>query len=215
MPHDSRPIYILVNGILSNPGDSDQWTDHGVTWLHQRAGINAQCEKFEYFARALTRRFKQDKHSTELAQLIASYEGRELHVVTHSNGADLLIRALRKPELAEIEIESAHLIAAACEEDFSTNGLNAALAAERLGSIYVYASENDGVLKYFARPSRFLLGWANLGYGLLGLRGPINVARAISPAVVTTWKNHHGHSTWFKGEHFAETFYAILTNDQK
>ncbi len=203
----ARPVYIVVNGILTNPGDARAWTDRIVTWLHSHAHVDVQAEKFEYFASALTRRLRQQRHADELAALIRNYAGRKIHLVGHSNGCDLIIRALK---VTHTEIASVHLIAAACDEDFDRNGLNEDLTCEQLGCVHVYTSPDDGVLKYLGRTSRALLGWLGLGYGLLGLVGPKFVTRA-----ERVWRYDRpgfGHSTWFAEEHFVETVNLILKN---
>lgn len=205
----TEPVYIVVNGILASPGDARGWTDRAVTWLHNEAEVNVQAEKFEYFASALTRRIRQQAHAEDLAALIRRYSGREIHLVGHSNGCDLILRALR---LTTTGVRSVHLIAAACDEDFDRNGLNEDLVSGQLGNVHVYTSPDDGVLKWAARPSRWLLGWAGLGYGLLGLVGPKFEAR---PELVTRDdRPGYGHSTWFSDEHFVETFKLILVRSR-
>lgn len=204
----SEPVYIVVNGILVSPGDARGWTDRAVTWLHNEAEVNVQAEKFEYFASALTRRIRQQAHAEDLAALIRRYNGRELHLVGHSNGCDLILRALR---LTLTPIRSIHLIAAACDEDFDRNGLNEALVSLRLRAVHLYTSPDDGVLKWLARPSRLLFGWLGLGYGLLGLVGP--KFEAAPDCVTRDDRPGYGHSTWFSDEHFVETFRLILTRD--
>lgn len=203
------PVYIVVNGILTNPGDARAWTDRAVTFLHSADSVDVQAEKFEYFASALTRRFKQQRHADDLAALIRNYNGREIHLVGHSNGCDLILRAL---SITHTSIASIHLIAGACDEDFDRNGLNEDLACGQLQHVHVYTSPDDCVLKYAGRASRLLFGWLGLGYGLLGLVGPKFVTRA-----ERVWRYDRpgfGHSTWFAEENFANTFNLILHNNR-
>jgi hypothetical protein len=35
-------VYILINGILNWPGESDGWTDRGVTWLNLHTEAKAE-----------------------------------------------------------------------------------------------------------------------------------------------------------------------------
>lgn len=204
-----RPVYIVVNGILTSPGHADEWTDRAVTWFHNDASVDVHAEKFEYFATALTRRLRQRSHALALGALIRRYAGRPIYLVGHSNGCDLIARALRE---TSVEVRAIHLIAAAVEENFDRNGFNEALARGQLGTVHVYGSANDAVLKWLARPSRWIFGVFGLGYGLLGLLGPV----AAYPAhrVFMHWKHEFGHGTWFSGEHFAETLSDILKNDR-
>lgn len=199
-----EPVFILVNGILTNPGDARAWTDRAVTWLHNFAPEPVQAEKFEYFASALTRRFHQQRHAEELAALIRQYAGRKINLVGHSNGCDLILRALA---ITSTEIAAVHLVAAACDEDFDRNGLNEDLACGQVARVHVYTSPDDGVLKWAARPSRLLFGWLGLGYGLLGLVGP---KFALQTGKVTRHdRPGFGHSSWFTDENFSATFNLI------
>lgn len=205
----TAPVYILVNGILTSPGSAREWTDRAVTWLHSEAAADVRAEKFEYYASALTRRLRQQRHAEDLADLIRHYSGRSIHLVGHSNGCDLILRALRA---TQTEIASVHMLAAACDEDFARNGLNEDITSGRVKQVHVYTSPDDGVLKWAARPSRWLFGWAGLGYGLLGLVGPQFVA--MGERVWRYDRPGFGHSTWFTEENFAATFNRILVNDR-
>ncbi len=203
----TEPVFIVVNGILTNPGEAREWTDRAVTWLHSMADENVQAEKFEYFASALTRRFRQQRHAEDLAALIRHYTGRQIHLVGHSNGCDLILRALAT---TSTEIASVHLVAGACDEDFDRNGLNEDITCGQVRHVHVYTSPDDGVLKWAARPSRLLFGWLGLGYGLLGLVGPKFVT--LSERVWRYDRPGFGHSTWFTDDNFAATFNRILVN---
>jgi hypothetical protein len=173
--------YILVNGILTDPGAHDAWTDAGVTWLHTRAP------------------------ATEASGVV---------LVGHSNGAEVICRALREVEIGtrgssslqgRHPVAEVHLIAPACEADFDRNGLNAALEYGRVGAVHVYMSGQDRALR-LARWSRRLFGWLGLGYGDLGLRGPVNAAGRVFAHREATF----GHSTWFAGAEFERTMQRIL-----
>lgn len=205
-----KPVYILVNGILTFPGSAKAWTDRGVTALLADDRVDVVAEKFEYFGGALTRRFWQGRNADNLASLIRRYAGRKIHLVGHSNGCDLIARALA---ITATEIASIHLIAGAVDEDFDRNGINEDLVCAQLGKVFVYASSDDAVLRWLAVPSRALFGWAGLGYGALGLTGPEGVTESVGARVIVSTRPGFGHSTWFTAEHFAETLNAILRND--
>lgn len=207
------PVYIAVNGILTLPGSSRAWTDRATTWFHSESRALIQAEKFEYFATPLTRRLRQHAHARDLADLIRSYAGRRIHLIGHSNGCDLILRALA---LDSTPLASIHLIAAACDEDFNRNGLNNALLFDQLGAVHVYTSPDDAALKWAARPSRALLGWLGLGYGILGLVGPQRVLEyADQRHLVHRYdRPGFGHSTWFADPHFDATLNLVLHNDR-
>jgi len=207
-------IFIFVNGILSDPGAHNYWTDRAVTWVHTHTRHSA--EKFEYAAGALTRRLRQNLHATALRSLLRSYYGdRIVHLVGHSNGCDIILRALDSRDVPRIA--TVHLIAAACEADFTKNGLNNALLDAKLGQAYVYVSGRDRAMKW-AKLSKMLFGWAGLGYGTMGLTGPLNVDPALQdetrsqPAVVLIREDTYDHSTWFDRGYFGNTMRRIITH---
>ena len=191
---DKGTVVIVVNGILNLPGSASGWTDRAVTWFHTHT--EARAEKFEYLALPLTRRLFQASRARRLAELIDSYRGQRIILVGHSNGCDLITRALR---LTDTSIHAVHLIAAACESDFESNGLNLRLIDNAIGSVHVYIGERDWALK-LAYYSSLVLSVFGLGYGSLGLTGPENLKNE-------QWKNTrvfvyrfptYGHGTFFE-----------------
>ncbi|HSV73447.1 MAG TPA: hypothetical protein VLH79_06785 [Chthonomonadales bacterium] len=196
-----RDVFIFANGILTNPGNARAWTDRAVQWFHNRT--DAAADKFEYYSPALLRWVFQRKNAVALAETIAEYPGARLHLVGHSNGCDLIARAVR---MTSAPIASLHLISAALERDFGKNGLGERLARGQIGNVFCLCSRGDKVLTYLARASRVAtLGL--LGYGDLGCRGPENAPHH----VWTTWCNTLGHGDWFEPAHFDRTMETILT----
>lgn len=214
-------LYIFVNGILNKPGAHNGWTDRAVSWVHQHTGH--QAEKFEYLTGALTRRFTQNLHAVALRSLINSYKGRPIHLVGHSNGCDIIVRALTgEPMLAQIA--SVHLIAGACEADFEKNGLNRLLLDSKVGRVAIYVGGQDKAMRA-ARVSQWVVGWLGLGFGTMGLTGPKNVDRALavnvgqfsevfmlSAEVTVINEPKFGHSTFFDKAHFEETMRRVTTH---
>lgn len=201
----SHRIYICVNGICSDPGNSDGWTDRFCTWIHTHTEHRA--EKFEYFAGPLTRRFFQGKHARELAKLIEQYQKQDVYLVGHSNGCDLIVRALRLLEFSEAE--QIHLIAPATDADFRQNGLNDALWSYAVHKIFVYVGEKDGAMKLASVTGR-VLKLFGLGYGTLGLSGPENVADEFKNRVESVHFKEYHHSTFFEGQNFDALMNSIV-----
>lgn len=207
-----RRVFIFANGILTLPGDSDGWTDRAVTWTH--LWTEARGEKYEYACGALTRRIKQQSRAEALAKMVRYYadcvgrnpkQGHQqkwhINLVGHSNGCDIILRTLALlPE--HLKIESIHLIAAACEADFDANGLNRWLWDGHLGRVAIYSGGKDDALKFAKLTSRILKPFG-LGYGSLGLTGPINPAETIR--IQEFHQNDFGHSDWFAPGNFATT----------
>ena len=203
--------FICINGILTNPGDADGWTDRAVTWLNVRT--DAQCEKFEYATGALTRRLLQNWRAGGIAKMAGYYiaKGCEVVLVGHSNGCDLAARVL--DILAPARIRSAHLFAAA------TDGasLSRALNDRQLGALHLYGSRKDRALQ-FAGVTAKLLNPLGLGYGDLGRRvdhfAANNNPIGGSPVVFAHNDDTQDHSSWFeRGENFERTMRAIVANE--
>lgn len=199
-------VFIYINGIRNDPGDSDGWTDRAVTWTNIKfPELPIKGEKFEYESTALFRRLRQDDRAKSLVKMIQFYQtyGFRITLVGHSNGGDIIARVLR-----ETSVDSAHLIAPAADgEDYET-----ALALGRLGTLHIYGSKKDAALR-LASWSRRLFGWAGLGYGSLGLSGE-DLAEKFPRRVWDHSDDSQGHSTWFdRGPRFEQTMTDIFDHE--
>jgi hypothetical protein len=203
-----KRIFIFVNGILNNPGSADNWTDRATVWVHKHTLHGA--EKFEYFAGPITRRLFQSKHAKNLAAMIGEFTADpeiEVVLVGHSNGCDLICRALK---LLPFEtFKSIHLISPACDANFNSNGLNRSLTFDRVESIYVHVSEKDKAMKFAALTGKFL-GYFQLGYGTLGLSGPLEVLPNVQERVTCIRYPEFSHSTIFELQNFERLMASIV-----
>lgn len=197
--------YIFVNGIMNNPGSAEGWTDRAVTWVHTHTPDRA--EKFEYFCTPMFRRFGQRERADNLAKLLRSYYGQPLTLVGHSNGCDLICRAL---QLGMTTVARVLLFSGACDANFEANGLNEALSRGEVQLVECFRAGKDNAMK-FAKVSLTCLSWCGLGYGTLGLTGPLKVdTLVLSPLVVReTVEPGFGHSTWFEAGNFAHTMKRV------
>ena len=203
----SRRLYLFVPGILQKPEGDNDWADVAVRWVDRNTPHVADA--YEYRSGALNRFAGQAKRVADVVELLARLP-RDMEVtgVGHSNGCDILLRALQ--ERARVRFRSLHLIAAAAERDFDKNGLNRAIADGRLGRLYLYGSRKDGALLAARLTQRRTLRLFGLGYGDLGRRGPTNMDRGVWQFVDCRWENDYGHSTWLDGAHFADTMTLCL-----
>jgi hypothetical protein len=197
-----RVVEINVNGVLANPGTADGWCDRAVTLAHTKFGIHG--EKWEHWSGLLTRHIWQEKRAIGVAALADKYlaSGWQVFLRGHSNGCDVICRAL--PYLRHGAIAGAQLVAAACEADFSKNGLNDALVSGRLSRVVLCCSADDRAL-WAARITHPLLNLAANGYGSLGFTGPLAVADAIEHRVRTHWRPGFDHGTWLNPENLFGT----------
>lgn len=205
-----KHVWICINGILTNPGDAEGWTDRAVTWLHLHT--ESRAEKFEYACGPLLRRLRQQWRAQAIARMVRFYydAGFDVSFLAHSNGCDLVARVLG---LLTIEqIRSAHLVAAA------TDGvaLDTALAGGWLERLHLYGSHHDRALQ-IARLSSQLLGRLGLGYGSIGGNVAEWAAERVARgrAVHAHPDNTQGHSSWWeRGVPFERTMQLILENER-
>jgi hypothetical protein len=113
--------YIFVNGIFTVPGEHN-WTDAAVKWIQTNAP-EATAEEFEYFTTAFWRNATDWWLGRQLAKRIRTLvgAGAGLVIVAHSNGADVVLDALRRcgyPKISQL-----HLLSPACAEDCEVSGL--------------------------------------------------------------------------------------------
>jgi hypothetical protein len=205
LPARQWAVEINVNGILAFPGRSDGWTDRAVTLGHLYLGMRE--EKFEHFSGVLTRHVWQEKRALALADLVNRYldRGWPIFLRGHSNGCDVICRALAYLDGA---VQGLQLIAAACEADFSANGLNRALLRGVVHRVQLCCSPDDRAL-WLARISHPFLNLFSNGYGSLGFTGPMNVADEIEHRVSTHWRPGFDHGTWLSSENLLSTMHLL------
>lgn len=193
-----RPVIRLyVPGILTLPGAADNWTGRGVTWTHLHTPDRA--EKVEYFSGLLTRTLLQCPRAAKLALTLSFYQAYDfdIHLATHSNGADVALDALRL--LKWPRIASLNLLSPACSADCNKNGLND--ASDSIDRVTVWIGDKDWPLALAGTKT----GWL-LGFGNLGAVGPKNAARDIAVRRAPV-----GHGGWFADDRFNETMLALTS----
>lgn len=192
-------IWLFVNGIMCWPGSFRLWNAEAVTWFQLRG---FQAESIRYLCGPIGRAFRQQSRIDVVTHFLEVYQGRQIHLVGHSNGCDLAVRSLAQ---SGVRVESLHLVAGACEADFAANGLNEALQSNRLGRCLVYRGGKDRALALaHTLPGRLL------GYGTLGLSGPLQVDAGIRDRVGEIVWPAFGHSTCWLPEHSDTTFRHFL-----
>lgn len=165
--------------------------------------------EFRYYAGALTRRFKQARHARELASVIDKWasKGFSVSLVGHSNGCDLIERALK---ICCARVENLHLISAASEANLAKAGYESLLESGDIYKIFIYCSRKDFVLKTFAKFSRIFNPFG-LGYGILGYTGPTS---PLIDARVSVIQRNLGHSEWFEKGNYNFILKSITNYEQ-
>ena len=146
-----RTAYIAINGILTNPGDAEGWTDRFVTWVNTRLPDGVVAEKFEYGTGPLTRRLKQRERADAICKKIGYYRraGYRVVIVSHSNGGDLTARVLND---AGVEIDSAHLFAPATDDELIAQAIRE--GAITPSELYSDTTTRSGSLAPCNKPSK-------------------------------------------------------------
>lgn len=200
----AKRAYFLVNGIDTWPGDSKNWNGRGVTWIHTLT--DSKAEKIEYFCGPIDRAFGQKDRANKLARTVSFYQGWQNILVGHSNGADVILSALWYYPALVPHIEHIHLVCGATGADFERNGLNRWLGCGRVDRVTVYCGGKDRALKL----AHLWIGKL-LGYGTLGLHGPINIRQSVASRVRTIFWRDYDHSTCWNDAHFTATMLQLTT----
>jgi hypothetical protein len=192
-----------VNGIMNFPGCSTNWNGRAVTHTHVNTDFRA--EKIEYFCGPIDRAFGQKDRAEKLFRTVLFYQGWDIDLVGHSNGADVIC-TMMKDYLSFPSLRSVHLVCGATDADFNLNGLNRLLTEGRIGRVNVYVAGKDMAL----RAAHSWLGKV-LGYGVLGLHGAVNVLPSVMDRVRTVIWPELGHSDCWGESRFADTMSNFLS----
>lgn len=188
-------VYYFINGINTFPGLSKNWNGKAVTGIHKRlANTTAKAEKIEYFTMPFSRVLANNYRAEKLLKVNEHYGEFRKIVVAHSNGADVILDALR---LSPFKIDRLILISAAVTDDCGPDGnrINILMDNGLINILEVWIGKKDIPLR---------LGKTGIGrlfgYGSLGLDGPDNFEFKKSPRYIERVKEDYGHSTWFDDE---------------
>lgn len=205
-----KRLLIVVNGILTAAGDAEGWTDRAVVWVFRACAsrgtpLELVADKFEYTSGALTRRWGQAKRGRQLAARVRDLAsaGWEVDLAGHSNGCDIIARAL--PLIPLGGVHTLHLLAGAVE----AGPIAEAIRLVQVQHVHLHVAGRDRALQ-LARWSRRLLGWAGLGYGSLGREAEARAFAAVHEDSCTVHVYpEFGHGDFFAEEHFEATMRSI------
>ena len=201
--------YLCINGIRQDPS-KELWTDKAASFFDAYPEESVRGDKYEYKV-GLIKSWSKRKHIDGLKSRIATLSrSTAVYPIAHSHGCELVICAIKETDVFVPEL---HLFAPAIPRSFERNHLND--LSEKIGHLFLYGSRNDKAL-IVGGVSRFLFGWAGLGYGDLGRTGPeeVSVAWTKPPMRLTTvWKNEYDHGTWFDGENLEKSMSQIVRSE--
>lgn len=207
----AEPIYVFVNGILTFPGLSANWTGRAVTWCINRRRF---AEKVEYWVGPISRVLGQKYRARKLAKTLWYYltdTPWRVRLVAHSNGNNVVVNALRY--LQYPYIDELHMVAPACPANFDVTMLNYMLRNGRIGRLFIYQGKNDVPVKVAGKS---VIARKILGYGGLGRANELemNIDPSIRDKVeIRQWEG--GHSIFFQPENIDKFMWSVVEPDQK
>lgn len=200
-----RPaVLAAMHGILTG-GTRPEWPWRLAGWAARHAPT-MQVVTDAYWAWPLPRiNYWRNNHlARRLANRLSLYAeaGFRVHLVGHSNGACVCLRAVRYLAAVGIRTESLQLIGAAIESDIERNGLLRLLREDRLGRVRCDYDRTDRVLGVPA-----ILRWP---YGDAGRTGLLVGGADASSERIANVRNHgYGHSGYFEPENEGRTYAAM------
>lgn len=206
--NDAVAVWI-IGGIRTSADAEDAWGPAFQRLVSMQRGFAGIVEP--YYTSWWNRRFSggnQRRAKRVLAHVREYGPGWKHVLVGHSNGCDIICRLLSCLKDGEY-IHQAHLIAPAAEACFEKNGINEALRRRKLGYVSVHYGGRDTAMRW-ARLSTRLLHGLGLGYGYLGLAGPVNVDPRVSDRVTVRAFETYAHSDFFAKENRNATLASIL-----
>ena len=198
------PLLVAVHGVLSGI-TQPSWTSDLAHWLWRKASGFRIIER-HYAAGPfplLNCFFLNPFLSRWLAAELKPFaeDGASISFVSHSNGADIVVRTIRRLARLGVKVDTAVFIGAAISCDVRRSGIEALLESGSLGRVIAYCAADDFVLSS-------KLTWPNGHLGRLGFR---KAGKAYPPdaqlatRVMTRWSTG-GHSNYFTPERIGDTF---------
>lgn len=164
----SRHLIILIHGIRTGR-TSLSWPKHFTGYVGGLPDVTTEAIYYSAGPFSIWNNLvKNPRLAHELASRIETrmlYDhGRQIHIVAHSNGADIAELTMQRLARLGIRTATAILTGAAIHSDVVKSGLDALITEGWLGRAIAYSSPDDGV----TRPALEVIPGF---YGALGSRG--------------------------------------------
>lgn len=202
---DNR-VFLFICGIKTVPAETDNWTGRSTTWVHKFAHENNKlwwAEKIEYYSSALFRPFHHQKRVDKLRSTLDYYRNRNIYITAHSNGASVVLDALKQENWPQIQ--QLDLISPASKTDMAYIGPRLGREVKKLR---IWIAKQDKALKLAKSPIGKLLGYGSLG--LDGIKGiPEDIKNKYIEEII---QENYEHSDWFKDENFDKTMQIIINS---
>jgi len=209
--HSDGALLLCIGGILTAPADQHGWTDRAERWITRHTAHD--CDSLEYFATPLLGLGGEKRRVAQVVELLSGYfaayqrAGKappELHLVTHSRGAEIARRLIVE---CGYKVQSWHAFAPAISADLQATGIANALRAGRLDRLRIYSSRGDAVLRWIAGAAS-IFGL----YGRLGYSGPAAIPADLEQRIRVIRRDDFGHSAWFAPAHFGWSMEEIAAD---
>lgn len=146
-------------------------------------------------------------------RLMMLEERHSIHIVAHSNGGDIALKAVKLLAKAGRRVDSLVLIGAAVESDIGKSGLLDLVTDDLLGKVVSYCSHLDTVVNKLELIKGNYGALGGKGFRLnLGFVGMILTGHEEDPGTknfITRWFDEFGHSGYFAPPTIRLTFETI------
>jgi hypothetical protein len=205
-----KTIYIFERGILgwqSIFGDWANWPNQAISWIHKNTPHKAQT--LTYFTGPILAGITRSHRANQFAKLLTEYkdDGWRIVLVAHSEGTATSLLALQIAD--SIIIDELHLICGACNSDCGENGLNLAVAMDRVKHISIYVAGKDSAMKLEDTYIGSACFGLQCGGTPMGLNGPENVTQETTQRTNLIRWSDYGHSDCWLPENFEATMRRI------
>lgn len=188
-----------------------------MVWINKLAaehGLDWWSQTLSYFAGPLTAGASRKHRAAQFAKLLRAYSVQDWQIVlvAHSEGAATALDALSVAGWPKIQ--SLHLICAACNSDFNSNGLNWAIKHGSISKVNCYIAGNDSAMQLENTVLGKIAFLLDMKDSPLGLVGPTNVAFGMegSRVLVDRWPSYGHSDCWNNGDNFESTMLQLVQN---
>lgn len=199
-----KRIIVAIHGILTGE-TSSAWQQRFKHFVIDRCP-DIVVENREYWAgpfRFYNLFFLNHLCAARVVDMLVPYieDDHEVSFVTHSNGADIALKAIRQLAALGHRTRAVVFIAGAIQADVQRNGIADLIESGKLGRAVAYCSRADAVLR-----ERFIWPYGHLGYQGFRHSPDCCPAEFDSGQIITRWFTGYGHGTYFTTTHEIEIF---------
>lgn len=208
-----RTVVIFERGIMgweSCVGEwAGNWPNEAVAWVHKNTSYKAQT--LTYFTGPVLAGVTRHWRAKQFCHLIDAYKGWRILGVCHSEGTATFLAALKL--CGYPPIDELHLVCGACNSDYQENGLNIAIAMNRVEKVTVYIAEKDRAMRLENSYVGAVLFGLQTGGQPMGLSGPTNMTpEAARRTTIKRWRTY-GHSDCWLQRNFHKTMQEIVNEN--